>query len=203
MNLMSLQDGSGYFQILNPPVGARTDHHLINKYVGSLTYRSSILGQMRESYYRLHCSYIIFNRPSVNRIWVGMVNFIGSLNSPFYIIHGYLICTNNTVLSSCFNSHVGQRKTVVHRQATDGLAGKFHGHIAGTINPNISNGVQDKIFSAYPPRGFAVINKFNAFGYFKPGFPGSHGCSHIGRANPSSKGPQSSISTGMGISTND
>ena len=117
----------------------------------------------------------------------------------FHVCHSYIINREDTVLSTGFNCHVGNGKTIIHGQIFNAFACEFHRFIQSPIHTDHADDVQDHIFTAHPFGRFSDNIKFDSRWNFKPCFTGCHTGCHIRTSHTGRECTQGTICTGMRI----
>ena len=82
-------------------------------------------------------------------VLIGFIDCIFFLCMLIQILDCLVVYREDSVLCTCLDCHVRHCKTIVHRQIGNSVSGKFHRFVKGTVYTNLSNDVNDNIFTTY------------------------------------------------------
>ena len=109
----------------------------------------------------------------------------------------------NTCFTAGFNRHIRHRKTAVHLQVINCLAGEFHRGVERTIDTDLPDGIKNQILTANPFPQFAFVDKFDGGRYFHPDITGGHCGGYIGGTHTGGESTDGAVGTGMRVCAND
>ena len=126
MDLVTLHDFGSNLQILQTPVGARADDHLVDFHrLPDILHCFGIPRQMGESYHRGEGGKVNGDSLQIAGILVRCHRLIGLLHPSFHIFPGHFIEGEDAVLAAGLDGHIGNGETVCHRKGLHALPGKL------------------------------------------------------------------------------
>ena len=202
-HLFPLQNSSGLPQVLDAPIGAGADHHLVDVQAGHLADHLGVLGEMGHGDGGFQLVQIDDYLPCVDRIGIGLKGLAGTAHPAVDILHGLLVYGEDSVLAAGLDGHVGDGEAVVHGQGGHALPGELQGLIQGTVHPDLADQVQDHILAADAGLELPLQGHLDGRGDLEPQQAGGHARSHVGGADAGGEGTQRAVGAGMGVGPHD
>ena len=203
---MSLQDRRCFPHVLHTPVCTGSDDNLIDLdrlHCFYLIDSLCISRKVRERDRRTYFGEIDGDHFIILRILIRLVDRVRLFGVLFHVGFRFLIHREDSVLCACFDRHIRHRIAVVHGQVRNPVTGKLHGFIKCAIHADLSDDMDDNIFSAYIFPRLSCQHELDRTWNFEPDLSGRHSCRNVCRSHSCRERAEGSVCTGVGICSDD
>ncbi|OPY89946.1 MAG: hypothetical protein A4E73_02751 [Syntrophaceae bacterium PtaU1.Bin231] len=197
--LLSLQDLCGHPQVLDAPVGAGPDDHLVDLHLSRLADPPRIGGKGREGHLRFDLRDVDIDDLGVPRVRIGLVKDEFPLRPLLDVDPRDFVGREDAALPPRLDGHVGHGQAVGHGQFRDGAPRELQGLVQGAVNADPPDEIQDQVLSGNPFLELSVIDDLHALRHPQPDLAGHHRGGEIRAPHARGKSPQRAVGAGMAV----
>ena len=203
MHLPAGEDPRRYLHVLQPPVGAGADDHLVYLHLSRLGDGLDVGGQVREGYLGLQSAHVELQLLDVGRVHIALEHVVLAAGPSLQPPQRLLVHVEDAVLGPGLHRHIGHGEPAVHGKVFNGRTAELHGTITSTVHPDLPYGEQDEVLAPHPGSEFSRISELHRRRYPQPDLSQGHGHGQVGGAHPGGKSPQGAVGTGVGVGSHD
>ena len=204
MHLAVLEDRRGDAQVFDAAVGARADVDLVEADVRRRGDGVHVLRAVGEGHLGFELADVPVVDGGVGGVGVAEDRLHGELGRMLLQVPGGGgVGGDEAVLAPRLDGHVGHGHAGVHGQGVDGVARPLHGHVAGAVDAQLLDGVQDEVLAGDPGRGLAVHDDLQRLRHLEPDQARGGGDGGVGGADAGAEAAEGAVGHGVGVGADD
>jgi len=146
---------------------------------------------------------VIFADVGAAGVGITFENLPGPLRAFPDIVDRLVVRMKDSALSTRLDGHIGHGETPRHGEAGDRFAREFHRLVAGAVDADVADRVQDEILSLDPGMKLSAVYESNRFGHLEPDLARDHDPGEVGTAHPRGKGAQGAVGHRVAVCADD